>query len=78
MSSHSSRPPELRRLWKPAAGIGVAVWLEEILAFGQEIIAVIFLPLSAGVIYLLNAFLFRSRMPTREDLKPTNDRRIME
>lgn len=74
-----ARLSRFRRLWKPAAvtgagGTAVAVWFEEILVFGQEILALIFLPLIAGTIYLLDIFLFRSRMPTREDLKNANDR----
>ena len=78
MSTNSPHRPFFRRLWKPAAVTGagstaVAVWFEEILVFGQEILALIFLPLLAGVIYLLDIFLFNSRMPKREDLKNTND-----
>ena len=81
MSTNSPRPAVFRRLWKPAAvtgagGTAVAVWFEEILVFGQEILALMFLPLIAGVIYLLNNFIFRSRMPKREDLKNTNDRGV--
>ena len=82
MPNTATRPARLsrfRRLWKPAAvtgagGTAVAVWFEEILVFGQEILGLIFLPLIAGSIYLLDIFLFRSRMPTREDLKNANDR----
>ena len=79
MSRQSSRPHFFRRLWKPAAvtgagGTAVAVWFEEILLFGQEILVLIFLPFLAGVIYLLDIFIFRSRMPHREDLKDTTDR----
>ena len=82
MPNYAPRPARLsrfRRLWKPAAvtgagGTAVAVWFEEILVFGQEILGLIFLPLIAGTIYLLDIFLFRSRMPTREDLKNANDR----
>jgi hypothetical protein len=70
----SSRLPRFRRLWKPVAvtgagGTAAAVWFEEILIFGQEILALIFLPLIAGVIYLLDIFIFRSRMPRRDDLE---------
>ena len=79
MSRKSSHLPLFRRLWKPAAATGaggtaVAVWFEEILLFGQEILALLFLPLLAGAVYLLDVFIFRSRMPKREDLKNTNDR----
>jgi hypothetical protein len=81
MSSHSTpipRFPILRRLWKPAAisgagGTAIAVWFEELLAFGTEILALIFLPILAGVIYLLDVFMFKSRMPRREDLETPTD-----
>lgn len=79
MSSNPHRPPVFRRFWKPAAvtgagGTAVAIWFEEILVFGQDILALIFLPLIAGAIYLLDIFIFRARMPKREDLKTPNDR----
>lgn len=86
MSNHPPDSPRLRlvrRFWKPAAvtgagGTAVAAWLEEILLFGQEILALIFLPIIAGVIYLLDIFIFRSRMPKREDLINPNDRGAMK
>jgi len=64
---------KLRRFWRPAAltgagGTAVAVWFEEILLFAQEILALIFLPILAGVIYLLDIFMFKTRLPRREDL----------
>jgi hypothetical protein len=73
-SSPSSPRRRFRRFWKPAAltgagGTAVAVWLEEILLFGQEILALIFLPVIAGLIYLLDILIFRSRTPRREDLE---------
>ena len=76
---HSARFPALRQLWKPvtatgAGGTAVAVWFEEILLFGQEILALIFLPIIAGVIYLLDILIFRSHMPKREDMNNANDR----
>lgn len=78
-STHAPRFLKFRRLWKPlvvtgAGGTAAAVWLEEILLFGQEILGVIFLPIFAGVIYLLDVFIFRSRMPKREDLTNPIDR----
>jgi hypothetical protein len=62
-----------RRFWKPAAvtgagGTAMAIWLEEIMLFAQEILALIFLPILAGVIYLLDIFMFKSRLPKRETL----------
>lgn len=72
----STRPvPVVRRFWKPlaatgAGGTAVALWFEEILRYGEEILALIFLPLMAGVLYLLDNFIFKSRMPKRDDLTP--------
>jgi hypothetical protein len=68
-----SRFPGVRRIWKPVAvtgagGTAVAVWFEEILLYAQEILALIFLPILAGLVYLLNNFIFKSRMPKREDM----------
>jgi hypothetical protein len=78
-ATHSHRFPLVRRLWKPAAvtgagGTAIAVWFEEILLFSQEILALVFLPIIAGVIYLLNIFIFKSRIPCREDLNNINDK----
>ena len=69
-----SRFPKIRRIWKPVAvtgagGTAVAVWFEEITMFAQEILALIFLPLMAGAIYLLDHLFFKSRTPKREDLE---------
>jgi hypothetical protein len=86
-STHSSRFPVFRRLsrkkyaglWKPAAvtgagGAAIALWLDEIVMFGEEILALIFLPIMAGVIYLLDILIFKSRLPKREDLETTTER----
>jgi hypothetical protein len=70
----------LRRHWKPAAitgagGAAVVVWFDEVVMFGEEILALIFLPLLAGVIYLFDNFVFKSHLPRREDMnKPDRDR----
>jgi hypothetical protein len=76
--THSPRFPILRRLWKPVAVTGagstaIAYWLEEIAMFGEEILALIFLPIMAGVIYLLDILIFKSRMPRREDMTPDSN-----
>jgi hypothetical protein len=73
-SSHFHRFHLVRRLWKPAAvtgagGTAVAVWFEEILLLGQEVLALIFLPIIAGAIYLLDILIFKSCMPCRDDMK---------
>lgn len=80
-STHSSRFPLLRRFWKPAAvtgagGTAAAVWFEEILLFGQEIIALVLLPVIAGGVYLLDIFIFKSRMPRREDMNNLTDKGV--
>lgn len=77
MSTHS-RFPAFQRLWKPAIATGIGgstlvFWLDEIIMFGESILAVIFLPIMAGVIYLLDIFMFKSRMPRREDMENTNE-----
>jgi len=82
MTNQSTNIPRfhsLRRLWKPAAitgagGTAIAIWFEELIAFGTEILALIFLPILAGVIYLLDIFMFKSRMPRREDLEIPTDK----
>lgn len=73
-STHAPRFGFFRRFWKPAAVTGAGstaavLWFEEIVAFGAEILALIFLPLIAGTIYLLDYFIFKSCMPCRDDLK---------
>lgn len=79
ISSYSPRRQIFRRFWKPfaitgAGGTAVAVWFEEIMMFGEEILALIFLPILAGTIYLLDIFIFKSRMPSRNDLEDTKDK----
>jgi hypothetical protein len=76
---HARRSSIYRRLWKPAAvtGVGVtafAFWFEEILLYIEEILALILIPIMAGVIYLLNIYIFKSRMPKGEDLTNPNER----
>ena len=78
-STHSWHFPTFRRLWKPAAvtgagGTAVAIWFEEIIALGADILALIFLPIMAGLIYLLDILMFRSRTPKREDIPTPNER----
>ena len=77
MSNHSTHPyrfPIFRRLWKPAAltgasGAAIAIWLDEIVMFGEEILALIFLPIMAGVIYLFDILIFKSHVPQRDDIE---------
>lgn len=63
----------VRRFWKPVAitgagGTATVIWFEEIILYAEAILAVIFLPVLAGVIYLLNHFIFKSHMPRPDDL----------
>jgi hypothetical protein len=67
-----------RRYWKPAAitgagGAVVVVWFDELVMFGEEILALIFLPLLAGLIYLFDTYVFKSRVPRREDMNKLNN-----
>jgi hypothetical protein len=76
--SHTHRPSIFRRFWKPAVvtgagGTAIAVWFEEIMLYAEDILALIFLPIMAGVIYLLNIYIFNSRMPRREDHQNSKD-----
>ena len=80
-SMHFPRFPIFRRLWKPAlvtgaGGTAVAIWFDEIMLFSEEILGLIFLPVMAGVIYLFDIFLFKSRMPRREDLENPDNRGV--
>lgn len=83
MSTNSTPPvrfPAFRRLWKPAlatgaGGTATAIWFEEILMFGQELLALIFLPLMAAGVYLLDHFMFKSRSPRPEDKQNTAENR---
>ena len=77
-STHALRFPIFKRLWKPAAvtgagGTAFAIWFEEIIAFGAEILALILITIMASVIYLLDIFIFKSRLPRREDIENKND-----
>ncbi len=81
MPNHSTYPhrsPFFRRLWKPAAvtgagGTAAAIWFDEIMLFSSEILALIFLPVMAGVIYLLDIWIFKSCTPCRDDMKNTHE-----
>lgn len=79
LPKHTSRFPIFRRLWKPviatgAGGTVVTVWWDEIVSFGEEILALIFLPIMAGALYLLDIFIFKSRFPRREDFQNPNNK----
>jgi len=65
---------KITSLWKPlaitgAGGAAAAVWTEELARYTEELLALVFLPIMAGVIYLLDLFIFKSRMFKPADLK---------
>jgi hypothetical protein len=69
----------VQRLWKPAiatgtGGTALVIWFEEILSLATEFIGVIFLPILAGIIYLFNILLFKSRELKGDDLKKVKER----
>lgn len=62
----------LRKYWKPAlvtgaGGTSIAIWFEEILLIGLDILAVLALLLLVGPIYIFNNFVFKSQTPTLKD-----------
>jgi hypothetical protein len=72
--------PGFRRLWKPAvatgaAGTAAAIWYEEMILYAEEILALIFLPILASVIYLFNIFAFKSHQPSRKDIQPSGEKK---
>jgi len=73
-----SRFPRLRKLWKPAlvsgaGGTTLVIWFEEIIAFAADFIGVILLTILGALICLFDNFVFKSRIPRREDLQDTNN-----
>ena len=79
LPTQTHRVSFIRRYWKPAAitgagGTAVAVWFEEILLFSEEILAMLFLPLLAGGLYLFDTFVFKSQLPRREDINNLNNK----
>ena len=71
-----SRFSGLRKFWKPAVvtgagGTTLVIWFEEIIAFAADFIGVILLTVLGGLICLFNNFIFKSRIPRREDLQDT-------
>lgn len=73
------RTSTIQRIWKPAvatgaSGTAVAVWFEEILLYAEAILALIFIPLMAGLIFLVNLIMFKSRLPTRNNHHNSKDK----
>jgi len=66
--------PLVRKFWKPAVATGaggttLVIWFEEIIAFATDFIGVILLTVLGGLICLFDNFIFKSRIPRREDLQ---------
>lgn len=62
----------VRKYWKPAlatgaGGTSLALWFEEILLIGLDLLVVLALLLVVGPIYLFNQFMFKSATPKPED-----------
>jgi len=75
-----SRFPLARKFWKPAAvtgagGTSLIIWFEEVIAFATDFIGVIFLTILGGLICLFDNLIFKSRIPRREDLQDTMNKR---
>jgi hypothetical protein len=76
-----SRFSRLRKLWKPAVATGaggttLVIWFEEIIAFAGEFIGVILLTILGGLICLFDNFVFKSRIPRREDPQDTTNKGV--
>lgn len=70
--------PGIRKLWKPAVATGAGgasliLWFEEIIVFAKDFIGVILLAILGGLICLFDNFIFKSRIPRREDLRDTKN-----
>ncbi len=70
--------PRFRKLWKPtvatgAGGMSLVISFEEIIAFAADFIGVILLTILGGLICLFDNFVFKSRIPRREDLQDTTN-----
>lgn len=68
----STTPAILKKYWKPAlatgaGGTSLALWFEEILLIGLDLLVVLALLFVVGPIYLFNQFMFKSTLPRRED-----------
>ena len=76
-----SRFSGLRKFWKPAVvtgagGTTLVIWFEEIIAVAADFIGVILLTVLGGLICLFDNFIFKSRVPRREDLQDTANKGV--
>jgi hypothetical protein len=74
VKSHVRRPA-VRWFWKPAVATGAGgaatlIWWEEILLFSAEILALITIPILAGLVYLFDILAFKARQPRHDDPGP--------
>ncbi len=84
MSNHPhsvSRFSGLRKFWKPAVATGaggtsLVIWFEEVIAFATDFIGVILLTVLGGLICLFDNFIFKSRIPRREDLQDIKNKKV--
>ncbi len=79
LRTQTHRVSFIRRYWKPvtitgAGGAAVAIWFDELLLFSEEILALLFLPFLAGGLYLFDTYVFKSRLPRREDMNNFNNK----
>lgn len=84
LRKHPPASPFIRWVWRPltltgAGGTALALWLDDLVMVSQEVLGLIFLPIMAGIIYGLDVFLFKTRLPRRDDLTtptspPTTDK----
>ncbi|MCX6060603.1 MAG: hypothetical protein NTW69_20995 [Chloroflexi bacterium] len=72
MPNQSHSVSRLRKLWKPAVATTLAIWFEEIIAFVADFIAVIFIALTAGLIFLYKTYVFKSVQPGLDESKKSN------
>lgn len=76
-----SRFSRFRKLWKPAVATGAGgttfvIWFEEVAAFATDFIGVILLAILGGLVCLFDNFIFKSRIPRREDFQDTIDKGV--
>jgi hypothetical protein len=72
--------PIFHHFWKPAAVTSTgdtasAIWFEENLMFGEEILALVFLTIVGGLMYLFNVYIFKGHMPRCEDIENAKEKR---
>lgn len=68
----STTTSALRKYWKPAlatsvGGTSIAIWFEEIILLGLDILAILAVLVVTGPILLFNHFVFKAATPTLDD-----------